>query len=207
MLTLKSKQIILIVLLAIVGFTAVRGAMKPDAGLLKFKVEGAKAYGYGGTTGRSLSDFKGFIKDNPQVRTLVLMKMPGTEDGTTNTKIARLIRKEGLDTHLTKNSYIASGAVDLFLAGKTRTMECGALIGVHSWAYYSEKGLVRGKSFHPKNMGVDPHQKEHEDFLSDMGIDPAFYVFTREAALPEDIYILTPEDINRFGLLTTPTTC
>ena len=148
--------------------------MRPEAGLMRFDVAGETAYGYGTTTSRSLSDFKKFLRENPQVETLILKKMPGTKDSVTNTKIARLIRKNGLATRLEGNSFIASGAVDLFIAGNTRTMECGALIGVHSWSVHTEKNWVRGESFHPGNMGTDRYQKFHEDYLSDMGVDPAF---------------------------------
>lgn len=202
------QKVAIILLIGIGALFAVNKAMQPDAGLMKFKVSGDVAYGYGTTKSRSLSDFRAFLRDNPQVRTLVLRNMPGTQDGTTNTKIARLIRKEGLNTRLESNSFIASGAVDLFLAGNQRTMACGALIGVHSWAYYGDdNGIVRGPSFHPANMGSDPYQKDHEKFLSDMGIDPAFYAFTRDAALPEDLHFLTGEEIARFRLLTAPANC
>ncbi|MGJ8561912.1 MAG: hypothetical protein ACSHXY_00045 [Alphaproteobacteria bacterium] len=199
----KTQKVVIILLIGIVAAFAISGAMKPDAGLLKFKVRGETAYGYGTTTTRSLSDFKGFLRDNPQVTTLVLKKMPGTQDSVTNTKIARLIRANGLKTRLEGNSYIASGAVDLFIAGAERTMECGALIGVHSWSMGTDGALIKGPRYHPKNLGVDRFQKFHEDFLSDMGVDPAFYVFTRESALPEDLYVLSAADIEKYGLLTS----
>lgn len=199
----KIQKVVIIVMIGVLASLAIGQAMKPDAGLLKFKVQDDVAYGYGTTTTRSYADFKRFLKDNPQVRTLVLKKMPGTRDSVTNTKIARLIRQNGLNTRLEGSSFIASGAVDLFIAGQERTMECGAIIGVHSWSYNNEGALIQGPTYHPKNLGVDRHQKYHEAFLSDMGVDPAFYVFTREAALPEDLYILKSEEIKQFGLLTS----
>ena len=203
----KFQKALLIVLIGIIAAVAIPKAMKPDAGLLKFKVSGDTAYGYGFTTGRSLDDFKKFRRENPGVRTLVLSKMSGTQDGVTNTKIARLIRKEGLNTHLEENSWIASGAVDLFIAGVNRTMECGALIGVHSWSYTNDNAMFQGPTYHPGNLGSDRYRKSHENFLSDMGVDPAFYVFTRQAALPEDIYYLKYEEITRYGLLTQAANC
>lgn len=203
----KFQKALLIILMGIIAAVAIPKAMKPDAGLLKFKVRGDVAYGYGSTNSRSFTDFKKFLRDNPQVRTLVLSKMPGTQDGVTNLKIARLIRKEGLNTRLDSDSWIASGAVDLFIAGTERTMECGALIDVHSWSINTRGAMVRGPTYHPGNLGQDQYRKSHEDFLSDMGVDPAFYVFTRESALPEDIYYLKPAEIERFGLLTQPVDC
>lgn len=179
---------------------AVIQRLQPDNGLLKFQVEGARAYGYGDTNDMSVSMVRKFLNENPQVKTLVLKKMPGTRDADMNLRIAREIRKRGLNTHLEGDSFIASGAVDLFLAGVKRTMECGALIGVHSWGLTGD----RTRRVSPETMGVDRRQKFHEDFLRDMGIDPAFYVFTREAARPDDLYFMTPEEIARFGLLTEP---
>ncbi|MBC6403616.1 MAG: hypothetical protein GDA35_08350 [Hyphomonadaceae bacterium] len=181
---------------------------RPDADILKFRVLGGYAYGYGVTKSRSLSDFRHFINANPDVHTLVLVNMPGTQDLVTNTKIARLIRSKGLDTHLPDRGRIASGAVDLFIAGTKRTMDCGAQIGVHSWRLGgSPNSLVKNDGFHPQNMGTDRYRRAQEIFLYDMGVDPDFYVFTREAAPPEDIYYLTPEEIERFGLLTEPADC
>lgn len=162
-------------------------------------VSGSTAYVDGGTDSSSYSEMKSFLDDNAQVQHLILRRMPGTTDSLTNLRIARLIRKRGLTTHLEKRSRIASGAVDLFISGARRTMECGAMIGVHSW---SIDGIIG-----PKDMGVDHNQSVHEDFLDDMGIDPDFYVFTREAAEPENIYYMNYDEIERFGLLTTPAGC
>ena len=78
-------------------------------------------------------------------------------------------------------------------------MECGARIGVHSWK--SELG------YSPRDVGWDEHQKRHESFLRDMGVDPSFYVFTREAAPPESLHVLSYDEIERFDLLTEPANC
>ena len=166
---------------------------------LEFVVKGETAYVFGATDEWSLGTFKRFRKRNPDVKTLVLKGMSGTRDADTNIKIARLIREQGLDTHLDADSYIASGAVDLFLAGKNRTMACGAQIGVHAWQ--SQMG------FSPRDVKWDTRQGYQERFLLDMGIDPEFYAFTRAAAPPEGIYVLSPDDINRFNLLSSPLKC
>jgi len=194
----RQFQIIAAVLVFIILAYAGYKASRPDVGLITFKVDGSTAYVNGGTNSGSLFTFRQFLNDNPQIDSLILQNMPGTQDATTNLKIARLIRDRGLSVHLERRSFIASGAVDWFLAGKGRTMECGARIGVHSWS-------VRGDNFgiySPDNLGWDDYRKHHETFLSDMGIDPAFYVFTREAAPATSLHILTPEDIKRFNLLT-----
>jgi len=200
---MKTQQIITGILIAIGATVAINGAMQPDAGLLKFRAKGNVAYGNGDTNDFSVSMVRSFLNENPQVDTLVLKKMPGTKDADMNLRIAREIRKRGLDTHLESNSFIASGAVDIFLAGRRRTMECGAIIGVHSWGITGD----RTNQISPRTLGVDRRQKIQEKFLTDMGIDPAFYVFTRNMAEPDDLHFMTVEEINRFGLTTEPLDC
>jgi len=195
---MRKQQIIVALCILILGAVALYGRLQPDNGLLKFRVKDDRAYGYGDTTAMSVHMVREFLNDNPDVKMLVLKKMPGTRDADMNIRIAREIRKRGLKTHLDSNSFIASGAVDLFLAGTERTMECGAMIGVHSWGLTGD----RTGQISPRTIGIDRRQKFHEDFLKDMDIDPSFYVFTREAAPPDDLYFLTADDIARFGLLT-----
>jgi len=166
---------------------------------LRIFVDGDTAVLSGVTNKISYREMKRFLRKNPQIEHLVLGDMPGTVNSASNLRIARLIRKNGLTTHLRRDSRIASGAVDLFISGTKRTMECGALIGVHSW------GLPGNLS--PNDMGRDDSRSIHEKFLKDMGVDPSFYVFTRDAAEPEEIYVLKSDEIIRFGLLTKPSNC
>lgn len=169
-------------------------------GALRFNVKGDTAYAYGVTDWSSMSTVNDLLRDHPNLDRIVLRHMGGTQDADTNLRIARRLRRAGISTHLERRSYIASGAVDLFLSGVERTMECGARIGVHSWSY-GDTG------FSPREAGYDERQNDHEKFLRDMGIDQSFYVFTREAAPPERIYVMTPEEINRFALTSEPLQC
>lgn len=178
---------------------AVSQLTKPNPADLRFRVMGDVAYVFGGTDTNSVTKFSNFVAKNPGVKTLVLKYMPGTSDADMNLRIARRIRAAGLNTHLHEDSYIASGAVDWFLAGVERTMECGARIGVHSWSM--------GGEFSPKSLGRDRRQRYHETFLRDMGINTDFYVFTREAAPPESIHIMSVDEIKRFELLTQSLNC
>ena len=201
---MKTQLIITAILISIGAAVAIYGATRPDVGLLKFRVKDNIAYGYGGTDGRSVAAVKKLIQEHPYVDTLVFKKMPGTQDADMNLRLARDIRRRGLNTHIEANSVIASGAVDLFLSGKKRTMECGALIGVHSWSIGGARETIR---ISPKDIGIDRRQKHHEKFLTDMGIDPAFYAFTRAAAEPEDIHYMSMDEIRRFDLLTEYPEC
>lgn len=186
--------------LIVIGALALNFAkMQPDEGSLSLHVVGDTAYGNGGTDSNSLRYAMEVLAENPQVSRLVLQNMPGTSDSKTNLKLAEFLRNEGISTHLESRSVIASGAVDLFIGGETRTMECGARIGVHSWR------TAPGKS--PESIGKDPFAPEHESFLRKMGIDPAFYAFTRAAAPPSDIHYMTMDEINRFELLSDSKNC
>lgn len=195
---MRKQQIIVAICMAVLAVAAIYGRLQPQDGLLAFKVRGQNAYGYGTTSTESAGVVRSLLRDHPAVTRLVLKGMPGTQNADTNLGIARTIRRARLSTHVDSNSYIASGAVDLFLAGTKRTMDCGARIGVHSWSYSG----ANGQNFTPQTIGVDRRKRIQEKFLREMGIDPAFYVFTREAAGPDDIYILTGDDIARFGILT-----
>ncbi len=168
-------------------------------GTLTFKVLGDTAFGNGETDASSLEYVSKFLNDFPQVEHLILQDMPGTSAGEINLKIARLIRARGLSVHLEKDSVIASGAVDLFVAGTKRTMECGAKIGVHAWE--------AGSGHKADTMRRDPLETTFEDFLVEMGLDKSFYKFKQDAAPPSGIYFMTQNDIERFGLLTEPANC
>jgi hypothetical protein len=171
---------------------------KPNPNLLRFDVEGTRAYGYGHTDGRSQDVINTLIRQHPDVDTLVFVAMPGTQDLTSNYHLARSIRRAGLNTELRADSRIASGAVDLFLAGTQRTVACGAMIGVHAWG---------AAGFDAQDAWWDTHRSTSRGFLSDMGIDPDFYDFRTEAAGTESIHWLTPAEINRWGVASEPIRC
>ena len=168
-------------------------------GLLKWRVEGSRAYGYGYTDSRSVGTIRDLVAEHPEVDTLVLQAMPGTRDVDMNRRIARRIRRESLNTHIPADGVAASGAVDLFLAGVERTAECGARIGVHSWGSalgYDAQDAVR-----------DDQAPRQKALLRELGIDEGFYSFTRDAAGAEDIHFLTREEMERWGVVTEGREC
>ena len=183
----------------LIAFMFVWEAFQPaplSAGRFQLVIDGPTAHAYGTTDTESFAEVRETLNANPQIETIVLRDVPGTQDMFTNTRIARLIRARGIDTHLERSSRIASGGVDLFLAGEDRTMECGARIGVHSWKN------VDGET--PKSLGYDPAQPYMQEFHAEIGVDPGFYPFARDASPHELIYVLQPEDIERFDLLSEP---
>lgn len=172
---------------------------KPNPDLLRFKVDGTRAYGYGFSDGRSQGVINQLTRDHPEVDTLVFIAMPGTQDMTSNYHLARSIRRAGLKTELRADSRIASGAVDLFLAGSTRTVACGAMIGVHAWG--------GGGGYDAQDAWWDHHRTMSRDFLSDMGIDPDFYDFRTDAAGTDDIHWLSVDEINRWRVTSALLKC
>ena len=133
-----------------------------------------------------------FVEDNPDITTLVLEDVPGSANDEWNVRSCLLIYENGLHTELKSYSEIASGGVDLFVSGNSRTIEEGAKIGVHSWSDGKKEG-----SEYPRDS------EEHDIFLDlfeQIGMDTAFYWFTLEAAPADGIHWMTQEEIDEYGL-------
>lgn len=197
----RKQQIVAGLLALVVLIVAIFNLPDTGDGELHFDVKGERAYVYGTTDSASAGAVDALLQENPQIETLVLKYMPGTVDADQNLRLARSVRRHRLKTRLERDSRIASGAVDLFLAGTERSMACGAQIGVHSWS------IVGLETYKPSEDFYDARQRRQEGFLRDMGIDPAFYLFTRDAASPQELHILTPEEINQYDLLSEPLNC
>ena len=159
-------------------------------------VEEDRLYLMGDLNSRSLGQVRRSLEARPEVTTLVLTACPGSIDDETLVQIGRMVRSRGLNTHLLGNSVIASGAVDLFLAGVSRTMERGAVLGVHSWA---------DMEYTATDIPVDHADHAlYVDYVNEMLGDDAFYWFTIAAAPANDIHWMTLKEVERFGLLTAP---
>jgi len=184
---------IVILLAGMFVWEALQPRPDPDA-RFNLVVEDSIAYAYGGTDADSFLDVKRQLDANPQIDTIVLKHVPGTTHLGENTRIAQMIRARGINTRLETNSFIASGGVDLFLAGQERSMECGARIGVHSWQDQN------GES--PRTLGHDPIETRMGRFHASLDVDPEFYSFARDAAPHQALYFLTRKDMERFNLLT-----
>ena len=185
--------IIALMVIAIFVWEALQPRQDADA-RFNLVVEDSIAYAYGGTDHHSFADVRRQLDENPQIETIVLRNVPGTTHLGENARIAQMIRARGINTHLENTSFIASGGVDLFLAGQERTMECGARIGVHSWQD------SKGES--PRTLGHDPLEERMERFHASLDVDPDFYAFARDAAPHRALYFLNRDDLTRFNLLT-----
>ena len=134
------------------------------------------------------------LNDHPEVTTIVLEFVPGSEDDDANLDAARLVREAGLATHVTSYGEISSGGVDFYLAGLTRTYAIGAQFGVHSWG---------GGPVAATELPVDdPEHERYLNYYEEMGVDLDFYWFTLEAAPAESMYWMTDDELDRWGFVT-----
>jgi hypothetical protein len=160
----------------------------------EFAVRGDKLMMQGDINSKTLAQFEDVIAENPNIKTLVELDVPGSLDDDTMIALAYRVRELGLNTHLTATSEIYSGGVDLFLAGVNRTMESGAKIGVHSWSDGSNEATD-----YPRDA---PEHEQNRLYIERMLGDDAFYWFTIYAAPADDIYVMTDAEIRQYGLLT-----
>ncbi len=139
-----------------------------------------------------------YIAAFPNTSMMIMRDCPGSTDDDANWEAARSIRDQGVSIHLPSDAVIASGAVDLFLCGVTRTRESGSQIGVHAWA----DGNGTEATDYP--VGHEEHQGAI-DYYIDMGFSvedaEAFYYFTINAASADDIHWMTDEEIALYKLL------
>jgi len=168
----------------------------------EFHVQGTRAVMEGtigpSTPGRVLR----LLLEHPEVDTLVLADVPGSMDDESNLRAARLVRRAGLTTVVPYDGMIASGGVDLFLAGATRRLGPHARVGVHSWA--GGEG-PRGEMLQGADLPRDhPEHEMFVEYYADMEVHEDFYWFTLEAAPAEDIHWMTMVELVRFGVATEP---
>jgi hypothetical protein len=151
----------------------------------------------GSVTGATPQQFAAMLAAHPGLKRIELVDCPGSLDEEANLRLARMVRRAGLATHIPEGGSVRSGAVELFLAGITRSAHPSAEFGVHSWR--DEAGLEAGD--YPAG---DPVHAEYLDYYREMGLDAAaaqaFYAMTNASAY-DDIRYLTKADIARYVAL------
>ena len=164
---------------------------------VEFEVIGPRAYMIGVIDSSTPDAVEDLLEDHPQATTIVLVNVPGSADDEANLEAARMVRAEGLATHVPADGEIASGGVDFFLAGQTRTYDDGARFGVHSWG-------TGDPGFNATDLDEDdPEHDRYLDYYDELGIDSEFYWFTIEAAPPEDIHWMTSAELAEYGFATS----
>ena len=166
-----------------------------------FVVDDTQVRMYGVIGSNSLTVINTLIRDYPNVQEVLMVNVPGSEDDETNVQVGRALRAASLNTRINADGLIASGGVDLFLAGIERVVQAGAKIGVHSWATQDASGnIVEGSTF-PRG-----HQ-EHQIFLDyyrdiELPNYEEFYFFTLAAAPASGIHYMTPDEIEQWNIAT-----
>lgn len=136
------------------------------------------------------------IVANPSIETFILEEVLGSVDDEANLVAARVLRKAGIKTIVPEYGVVASGGTDLFLAGKERIIAPGACVGVHTWATTFSAGNEVPKD--------DPQHQLYLSYYDEMGIPLDFYWFTLDAAPVDDIYFMSPSEMNTFNMSTQP---
>lgn len=180
-------------LLAVAFLLSACGGFEDEAEAA-FAVQGETAT-MTGVIGPSTPDaVRDLLAEHPELSTIVMADVPGSMDDESNLVASRLVRDAGLAVHVPADGVIASGGVDFFLAGTSRTWDEGAMFGVHSWSDGSNDGadIPRG----------DPSHRLYLDYYAEMGVDPDFYWFTLEAAPAASIHYMTAAELDRHGFAT-----
>lgn len=162
----------------------------------QFEIENDIAIMTGYISEDTIRQVKKLIKEYPAVKTIVMQEVGGSVDDVSNLQASQLIRKAELNTYVPSDGMIASGGTDFFCAGVIRTADIGALVGVHSWA----GGEISNAALLPKN------HEEHKKYIAyyqEMNMpDPeGFYFFTINAAPASDIYNMTMDELEEYGLI------
>ena len=147
---------------------------------------------------RTIEDLKTALADNPHIKTLRLINVPGSvDDENSLTQLSDFIQAQGLKTLVPSNGVVSSGGTDLALMGNVRVIEPGACIGIHSWATEEPiEGQTNGSKL-PKSHSA--HQL-YLNFYHKVGVPEAFYWRTQEAAGPDEMYWMSPQEIIVFNL-------
>ena len=160
-----------------------------------FDVQGDQAIMSGVIDRSTIDEVEILIEEHPEVRTIVMVNVEGSADDEANLVASRLIREAGLNTHVPADGLIASGGVDMFIAGVERTVDQGARVGVHSWADGDGR---EGKEISPNSPKHDPYLSYYEE----MGVPDEFYWFTLDSAPADDMYYMTMSEMDEFDIVT-----
>jgi hypothetical protein len=163
-------------------------------------IDETRAVMRGVTDARTPAQFSAMLRDHPQIATLEMADCPGTDDDGANLRLGRMIHARGITTHVPGNGWVASGAVELFLAGVRRSAEPGARFAVHSWEDYEGHG--------PSDFAPDaPQNRAYLDYYRAVGMSEsearAFYAMTNATPFSRPQY-LSVDDLARFARLDVP---
>ncbi len=175
-------------------------------GIFTVSKDGLSAQVEGTITDETLEDFNDMIAQYPNLKTLNLLDVPGSDvsaDLQTDTALeqGREVYNKNINTHLVDGGFVASGGTDLLASGKNVTVGLNPTIGVHAWDGGFEEN-PNGSAWDIKN---DENHIEHQKYLhyfEDIGFSRQkakdFYFFTIRATQANDIHHMTIEEINQY---------
>ncbi|PID62078.1 MAG: hypothetical protein CSB44_04890 [Gammaproteobacteria bacterium] len=168
--------------------------------------DGSSAEVRGVIVDATLEEFNDLIARHPNLKTLNLVDVPGSDvGGDVNTdsalELGREVYNHNINTHLVDNGVVASGGTDLLASGKSVTVGTNPTIGVHSWGGGIE-GNPDGSAW---DIRYDEDHIDHQKYLryyEDIGFSNQkardFYFFTIRSAQPDDVHDMTAEEINTY---------
>lgn len=133
------------------------------------------------TDERSPAAFAAMLRDYPGIGLIEMVDCPGTEDDRANLRLGRMIRENGIATHVPAGGSVRSGAVELFLAGARRFADPGAEFAVHAWSDEDGREATNYAASAPEN-------RKYLEYYRQMGMSEteafAFYAMTN--SVPHD---------------------
>lgn len=167
----------------------------------KFEVEGKTLIMNGDINSKTPQQLRKIFARHPGLDTIFMGVVPGSLDDNANLEAAIMVAERGMTTKLGRDSYIASGGTDFFLAGKKRIIERGAQVGVHSWG---DGGDIIATDF-PR--GHEYHQT-YIDYYQQVGWSKqqaeSFYYYTIESAPVDDVHIMREKELYKYKVTTEP---
>lgn len=146
---------------------------------------------------RTLQDFNNMLEGHPDIKLINMVDVPGSDDDEINFQVGVLLRQNGINTHALDNAEIASGGVDFFLAGATRTRGENIQLGVHAWSDGDGNQATDFPTFSEEH-------RPNISYYEDLGYSPQwssdFYFFTINAAEAADIHYMTEDEIDQFDI-------
>ncbi|WP_298283913.1 hypothetical protein [Novosphingobium sp.] len=173
-----------------------RANVKGIASFGPFEVlDGTRAALVAETDSYSPADFQKMLRAHPGIRVLEMPDCPGTVDDFANLRLGRMIRAKGIATHVPAHGSVRSGAVELFLAGATRSAAPDAAFVVHAWL--DEDGRQPGDF-----SANDPVNRAYVNYYREMGLPAdkaaAFYALTNSVP-HEEVLMLGTGDLQKFA--------
>lgn len=188
---LKRLGIALAVILALGAGGAVLVRMM-DTGATAFRIAGPVLHVAGPISGAAADRLDRLLEANPGVTIVALGDIPGADDVAWVTSMGRLIRAAGLETRL--EGAVVNDAIFLFLGGGARSLAGGRLV-LQSDARQRQMGVAVDQS--------TAAEADRQRFVAAMLGMGAFADFMAQTRAARDQYILTDDDITRFGLTTS----